>query len=450
MKFNELKIKKIILDGIQKANYQEMTDIQTQIIPVALSNHDVIGQAPTGTGKTCAFVVPTLERFNLDDRFIQTLVLCPTRELALQITNEYKKIGEFINGLKILAIYGGQKINQQLRLLRDQPQIIIGTPGRLLDHLERKTINLTRIRTVVLDEADEMLDMGFIRDIDKILHKVSGHHQTILLSATMDKNIMEISKKYQKDPKFFKATIEKKDIPSISQHYIKTPEFKKIEVITKLIKDKQFYLVLIFTNTRRKAKELVRRLRDQSFKVDALHSDLKQSARERVMRAFREGQLQILVATDIAARGIDVKGVDAVINYDVPKDMKYYIHRIGRTARAKMVGSAYTLIAHDVHHHLHTIEKEIKEHLNEHKMEGIDFSAPLIDKSSFRREHNNFQRNHRDGHAQHETFSRQTKSFGTTTRFFITIGTKDNIDNKNLAHILSKDMNIPLTDITDV
>jgi ATP-dependent RNA helicase DeaD len=449
MYFNEIKIKKDILDGIQNAKYHEMTDIQTKIIPAVLANQDVIGQAPTGTGKTCAFVVPTLEQFNQSEHFVQTLVLCPTRELALQITSEYKKIGQFIRDLKVLAIYGGQKINQQLRLLKEQPQIIIGTPGRLLDHLERKTINLTRVKTVVLDEVDEMLDMGFIRDIDKILHKTSGHHQTILLSATIDKNIMEISKKYQKDQVFFKTTVAEKDIPSITQHYIQTPEFKKIEVITKLIKDKQFYLTLIFTNTRRKAKELVRKLKDQGFKVDALHSDLKQTARERVMDSFRKGKLQILIATDIAARGIDVKGVDAVINYDVPKDMKYYVHRIGRTARAKAIGSAYTLIARDVHHHLRTIEKETKESLNEHKMEGIDFNTPP---PADNQEHfkSNYPKRYHEQHRQHK-FSQPTKTNnGSTTRFFVTIGTKDKIDNRSLAHLLAKDINIPLTDITDV
>jgi ATP-dependent RNA helicase DeaD len=443
MKFNELKINQNVLDGIQKANYQEMTDIQALIIPTLLQKQDVIAQAPTGTGKTCAFVVPTLEQFNPNEHFVQCLVLCPTRELALQITNEYKKVGQLINGLKILSIYGGQKISQQLRLLKEQPQIIVGTPGRLLDHLERKTINVTKIKTLVLDEADEMLDMGFIHDIDKIIHKTNNSHQTVLLSATMDKNIDNMSKKYQKSPKLFKATIAQKDIPDISQHYIQTPEHKKIEVITKLIKDKQFFLILIFTNTRRKAKELVYRLKDQGFKADALHSDLKQTARERVMHSFREGKLQILVATDIAARGIDVKGVDAVINYDVPKDMKYYIHRIGRTARAKMTGSAYTLIANDVQHHLRTIHKEINEHLNEHKMEGIDFtSPPPINKNRF--QHN------RDRKPHSSSFQKPFKSTGFTTRFFIKIGSKDKIDNRSLTNILAKEMNIPLTDITDV
>jgi ATP-dependent RNA helicase DeaD len=254
MNFNELKIKPAILDGIKSANYTEMTDIQKQIIPVALLNKDVIGQAPTGTGKTCAFIVPTLQQFNPNENFVQILVMCPTRELAMQITTEYQKIGQFIGNLKILSIYGGQKINRQFQLLKEQPQIIVGTPGRILDHLQRKTINLTKVKTVVLDEADEMLDMGFIHDMDKILHKTSGNHQTILLSATMDKNILEISKKYQKNPELFKATIAEKDIPNITQHYIKTPAHKKLEVITKLIQDKHFFLVLIFTNTRHKAK----------------------------------------------------------------------------------------------------------------------------------------------------------------------------------------------------
>jgi ATP-dependent RNA helicase DeaD len=254
MNFDELKIKPTILNGINHANYTQMTDIQQQIIPVALTNKDVIGQAPTGTGKTCAFVIPTLEQFNPQDNSVQTIVLCPTRELAMQITTEYKKIGQFINNLKILSIYGGQKINRQFQLLKEQPQIIIGTPGRVLDHLKRNTINLTKVKTVVLDEADEMLDMGFIHDIDKILHKTNNSHQTILLSATIDANILNISKKYQKNPQHFKATIAEKDIPNIAQHYIKTPAHKKLEIITKLIHDKNFFLVLIFSNTRHKAK----------------------------------------------------------------------------------------------------------------------------------------------------------------------------------------------------
>jgi ATP-dependent RNA helicase DeaD len=254
MKFEELKIKPAILDGIKKAQYNEMTDIQKQVIPIALEGLDIIGQAPTGTGKTCAFVVPTLEQIDFDDHQIQILVMCPTRELAMQITTEYQKIGAFLNGLKVLTIYGGQKINQQFAQLKRQPQIVVCTTGRILDHLHRKTVNLNHVKTIILDEADEMLDMGFSRDIDNVLAKSNSKHQTILLSATIDKTILDISKKYQKQPNFVKATIALKDIPTISQYYIRTPEFKKVDVIIKLIKEKKLYLVLIFTSTRKKTK----------------------------------------------------------------------------------------------------------------------------------------------------------------------------------------------------
>jgi ATP-dependent RNA helicase DeaD len=448
MNFSTLNIKKQILEGVEHAQYSEMTQIQDQIIPLALQGKDVIGQAPTGTGKTCAFVIPSLQQLVPTDHAIQTLVLCPTRELAMQITTEFKKIGQFIPGVKTLAIYGGQKIGQQLKMLREHPQIIVSTPGRLLDHLQQKTINLTQVKTIILDEADEMLDMGFIRDIDKILQKTNGSHQTILLSATMPKTIMEISRKYQKNPTFVKATLEERDIPVIAQHYIKTPEFKKVEVIKKLIKDKNFFLVLIFTNTRHRAKSLVRQLRDNDIKADAIHSDLKQSARDRVMRSFREGKIQVLVATDIAARGIDVKGVDAVINYDVPKNMEYYVHRIGRTARAKMTGSAYTLMSNDVKGNIRTIERHTSDKLAEHVIEGIDFNEVPPP-----RERRDFGKDRRDRGERHErpqrTFERK-ESDGTSTRFFVTVGFKDNMDNNSLKEYLTANAGIPQTDIIDV
>jgi ATP-dependent RNA helicase DeaD len=470
MNFNTLKIKQTIIDGIVNAKYDEMTSIQEQIIPIALEGKDIIVQAPTGTGKTCAFVVPTLEQLNPSEKAIQILVLCPTRELAMQITTEYKKIGNFIGGVKTLAIYGGQKIGQQLKYLRDNPQIIVSTPGRLLDHLQQRTINLSQVKTVVLDEADEMLDMGFIRDIDKILAKTNAVHQTILLSATMPKPIMEISRRYQKSPVFVKATLDEKDIPSIDQHYIKTPEHKKLEVILKLIKDKNFFLVLIFTNTRHKAKSLVRQLRDNKIMADAIHSDLKQTARDRVMRLFREGKIQVLVATDIAARGIDVKGVDAVINYDVPKNMEYYVHRIGRTARAKMTGSAYTLISNDLRGNVRSIENKTNDKLNEHVMEGIDFNEapPARQPRQFDRERSSsdrprFDRPRGDRPERSERSDRpysdrparsfdrpQPENNGTSTRFFATVGSKDQMDNESLKSYLIDKVGVAPADIIDV
>ena len=358
MKFNTLEINKNILEAIEKVNYKEMTDIQEKVIPLVLQNKDVVAIAPTGTGKTASFVIPTLQKIEKDEAN-QILVLCPTRELVNQTVNEYRNLSTFNKDINVIGVYGGQDIKKQIQLLfKNQPQVIVATPGRLLDLTKRKKINYYGVKTVVLDEADEMFDMGFEEDIKKILQFIKNPHQTVLLSATMDKKTLGISSKFQNDPITVKAQLNNKDIPTIEQYMIEIKEKDKFDLLQALLEKYNFYSAIIFTNTKRKANELENLLKKQ-YKVNCIHSDLKQNVRERVLRSFRENKIQFIIATDVLARGIDVKKVDAVINYDMPESIDYYIHRIGRTSRNDHVGKAFTFMGKSIYYLKDKLEKRM-------------------------------------------------------------------------------------------
>lgn len=342
--FNELSLSEEIQKAIDEMGFTEASPIQSQAIPYILEGRDVIGQAQTGTGKTAAFGIPALEAIDASDKSVQTVVMCPTRELALQVSLEFKKLAKYKKGVNILAVYGGESIEKQISNLKRGVQVVIGTPGRIMDHLERKTLKFDRVKMIVLDEADEMLNMGFREDIESILSKMPEQKQTIFFSATMAKPILALTKKFQVNPHIVKVTKDELTMPSIEQIYYEVRGSNKMEVMARIIDLHSLKLMLVFCNTKKKVDEVVDDLNALGHKAEGIHGDLKQNQRNLVMSKFRHGHVNILVATDVAARGIDVDNVDAVINYDLPLDDEYYVHRIGRTGRAGKSGKAFTFV----------------------------------------------------------------------------------------------------------
>lgn len=345
LSFKDLNLSNELQKSITDMGFEEATPIQSQSIPHILDGNDLIGQAQTGTGKTCAFGIPAVELINPEIDSIQVLVLCPTRELAIQSSEEIKNLLKYKEGIRILPVYGGQPIDRQILALKKRPQIIIGTPGRVMDHMRRKTLKLEYLKMIVLDEADEMLNMGFREDIDTILEKVPEKRQTILFSATMSREILDITKKYQKDPVHIKIAHKELTVPLIEQYYLEVKETAKLEVLSRLLDTNDIKLSLVFCNTKRKVDELKASLQSRGFSAEALHGDMRQEQRDKVMSMFRKGNIDILIATDVAARGIDVDDVEAVFNFDLPSDDEYYVHRIGRTGRAGRTGKAFTFIS---------------------------------------------------------------------------------------------------------
>lgn len=345
LNFKDLNLSEEVSKALTDMGFEEATPIQTQSIPSILEGRDVLGQAQTGTGKTCAFGIPAIEMIEDEAEEIQILVICPTRELAIQSAEELKHVAKYKKSVRIQPVYGGQPIDRQIAALKKRPQIIIGTPGRIMDHMRRHTIKLSNLKMIILDEADEMLNMGFREDIDMILEKVPEEIQTILFSATMSKEILEITSKYQKDPVRIKITHKQLTVPSIEQYYLEVAHGNKLEVLTRLIDANNIKLGLVFCNTKKLVDELASSLQARGYSAEALHGDMRQEARDKVMAQFRKGSIDILIATDVAARGIDVDNVEAVFNYDLPNDEEYYVHRIGRTGRAGKTGKAYTFVS---------------------------------------------------------------------------------------------------------
>ena len=360
MKFDELEVNSKLMRGIVEMGFEEMTPIQEKAIPVILSGRDIVGQAQTGTGKTAAFAIPTLERIDRANKKPQAIILCPTRELAIQVAEEFRKLCLFTHDIKILPVYGGQDISKQIRSLKAGVQIIIGTPGRVMDHMRRKTVKFEGIHTVVLDEADEMLNMGFREDIETILTDTPEDRQTILFSATMPQPIMDIAKTYQKNAEIIKVVKKGLTVSNTEQYYFEVKPNNKDEVLSRLIDIYNPKLSVIFCNTKKKVDELTADLQGRGYFAEGLHGDLKQQQRDRVMESFRKGKTEILVATDVAARGIDVDGVDIVFNYDLPQDEEYYVHRIGRTGRAGKSGLALSFISGREVYKLKDIERYCK------------------------------------------------------------------------------------------
>ncbi len=343
LKFNELNISPEIVRGVRDMGFEETSPIQSKAIPIAMAGADIIGQAQTGTGKTAAFGIPVLEKVKRELKYPQTLILCPTRELAVQAAEEIRKLAKYMHGVKVLPVYGGQDITKQIRALKGT-QIIIGTPGRVMDHLRRKTIRCEYVDTIVLDEADEMLNMGFREDIETVLTYIPNKdRQTILFSATMPQAILDITKNYQKsDAKIVKVVKKELTVPMIEQYYIDIKRKDKVEVLCRLLDYYEPKLSLVFCNTKKMVDDLTEVLKGRGYFAEGLHGDMSQAQRDRVMKGFRDGKTDILIATDVAARGIDVDDVEAVFNYDIPQEDEYYVHRIGRTGRAGRMGRSFT------------------------------------------------------------------------------------------------------------
>lgn len=354
--FAEFGLEPQVLQAITELGFEEATPIQSQSIPIAISGKDMIGQAQTGTGKTAAFGLPLISKIAKEEDRIVALVMTPTRELAIQVAEEIGKLSRF-KGIRSLPIYGGQDIGRQIRSLKKKPQIIIGTPGRLLDHINRKTIRLDDVQTVVLDEADEMLDMGFMEDIQSILKLVPDERQTMLFSATMPPNIQKLAQQFLKNPEHVSVIPKHVSAPLIDQAYIEVPERQKFEALSRLIDMESPDLAIVFGRTKRRVDELAEALQKRGYSADGLHGDLSQHQRDTVMRKFRDGSIDVLVATDVAARGLDVSGVSHVVNFDLPQDPESYVHRIGRTGRAGKEGTAWSFVTPREMDHLHFIER---------------------------------------------------------------------------------------------
>lgn len=358
-----------IIKAVKEMGFDEMTPIQAQAIPVFMEGKDIIGQAQTGTGKTAAFGIPLIQMVNPEDRNVQAIVLCPTRELAIQAANEIRRFAKYMHSIKVVPVYGGQDITGQIKLIKSGAQIVVGTPGRVMDHMRRHTLKLDKIKLVVLDEADEMLNMGFREDMETILREMPEGHQTALFSATMPKAILDITRSYQKaDAVHIRVAAKELTIPLVKQYYYTVKSKYKAEAVKRLIQANEIRRSIVFCNTKKMVDDLVSELKMYGYRAEGLHGDLSQKQRDMVMKHFRGKSTEVLVATDVAARGIDVDDLEAVINYDIPQDIEYYVHRIGRTGRAGREGVAFTLISGREIYRIRDIEKVCRMKMQEGKL----------------------------------------------------------------------------------
>jgi ATP-dependent RNA helicase DeaD len=344
LRFDELSLSQEVQQAVTDMGFETASPIQSEAIPFILEGRDVIGQAQTGTGKTAAFGIPMIEKIIPFEKSVQGLILCPTRELAVQVTEEIKKLSKYKKGVWVTTVYGGDSIDRQIKSLKAGANIVVGTPGRVIDLIERRALKLENVKMAVLDEADEMLDMGFREDIESILEETNADRQTIFFSATMSKPIMALTTRYQNDPKLVKVVKNEITNVNIEQLYYDVKGRAKMEVTTRLMDFYGLKLVLVFCNQKKRVDEVVEELQLRGYAAEGLHGDLRQQQRNNVLAKFRAGQVSVLVATDVAARGLDVENVDAVFNYDIPLDEEYYVHRIGRTGRAGKTGKAFTLV----------------------------------------------------------------------------------------------------------
>ncbi|WP_254119272.1 DEAD/DEAH box helicase [Bacillus sp. FJAT-29790] len=370
-KFQDLGISPETMKSIKRMGFEEATPIQAQTIPLSLENKDMIGQAQTGTGKTAAFGIPMIDKIDYEKDVIQGIVIAPTRELAIQVSEELYKIG-YGKRTRVLAIYGGQDINRQIRALKNRPHIIVGTPGRILDHINRKTLRLENVHTAILDEADEMLNMGFIDDIEAILAQIPVERQTLLFSATMPGPIRRMAERFMKDPQVVRVKTKEVTVPLIEQYYVEVQEKSKFDVLTRLLDIQSPELAIIFGRTKRRVDELAEALNLRGYTAEGIHGDLSQAKRISVLRKFKEGSIDILVATDVAARGLDISGVTHVYNFDIPQDPESYVHRIGRTGRAGKTGMAMTFITPREKSYLHVVERTTKRKMDKMNPPTLD------------------------------------------------------------------------------
>lgn len=378
-KFEELKINEALCRILKKNGITEATPVQEAAIPAIRNGVDVVVQAQTGTGKTLAFLLPIMEKIKVNAPAAQALIVTPTRELALQITSVAKKIGDPV-GIRSLTVYGGQAVDRQVQKLGQQPHLIIGTPGRLLDHLRRETLKLAGVNKVVLDEADQMLHMGFLEEVEAVLKATAGDKQMMFFSATIPDRIRGLACRYMRAPKDIQIQSDNITLDEIEQIVIDTNENTKLDRLCAMINEYQPYLAMVFCHTKQRVTQVTTELSRRGYLVDELHGDLTQAKRNLVMRRFSTAKLQILVATDIAARGLDVEGVTHVFNYDVPHDAETYIHRIGRTGRAGETGKAITFVNARQHDYLRLIERGIRARINKQKLKEKKVQEPKVRK----------------------------------------------------------------------
>ncbi|MCW9708648.1 DEAD/DEAH box helicase [Fodinibius salsisoli] len=362
--FAELNLSDTILQGLTDMGFEEPTPVQAKCIPTLLNKRDVVGQAQTGTGKTAAFGIPVVQQTDVSVSEVQTIIMCPTRELAIQVTGELIKIGKHLDGLHVLPVYGGQSIGRQIKALKRGAHIVVGTPGRTIDHLRRGTLKLDHLQRVVFDEADEMLNMGFRDDMEQILSYADQPVQTVMFSATMSRGIRKIMKRYMDQPQTIAIERKKVTAPNIEQYAVEVRDSVRTEAIGRFMDINDFKLALVFCNTKRKTEKVSRELQSRGYATDFINGDLNQNQRDRVMSKFRSGAIDVLVGTDVAARGLDIDDIEAVFNYDIPQDPEYYVHRIGRTGRAGRSGMAITFTTKRKKKQLRSIEKQIKNRLN--------------------------------------------------------------------------------------
>lgn len=344
-RYDELGLSEPVLKAIARKGYVQATPVQSGAIPYFMEGRDVIAKAPTGTGKTFAFGIPMVEHTDPESTDVTSLVLAPTRELAIQIRDEIRDLCMYKEGVRVVCLYGGQPIEKQITQLKNRPQIVVATPGRLMDHMKRRTVRLDHVETVVLDEADRMLDMGFIRDVTRILDQIKSRKNIGMFSATISREVMDISWVYQRDPVEITVQADVQNKPDIDQYRIEVDRGAKAELMVQLLTHGGYEHAIAFCNTKNMTDRLSGLLRMAGIKCESIHGDIPQVAREKSLNRFRKGEFRVLVATDVAARGLDIDDVDVVFNYDVPDENEYYVHRIGRTGRAKRHGVAYTFIS---------------------------------------------------------------------------------------------------------
>ena len=344
VRFDTLGLSPEMMRALEKKGYELSTPIQAGCIPPMMDWQDVTAKAPTGTGKTFAFGIPIIEHIDMESDQVQAVILAPTRELAMQITAEMRELAQYKPGIRMVCLYGGQPIGKQIDALKKRPQIVVATPGRLQDHMKRRTVRIDRTQTAILDEADRMLDMGFIHDVTKLLDQMKNRKNLGLFSATISREVMDIAWVYQRDPVEVTVRAEEENKPDILQYRLEVNMSEKVDTVERILEQERFDRVMIFCNTKGNTERVTKLLQMRGVDAQCIHGDIPQEKREKVMARFRRGELRVFVATDVAARGIDVDDVDAVFNYDVPDENEYYVHRIGRTGRAKRRGAAYTLV----------------------------------------------------------------------------------------------------------
>lgn len=412
MEFNKLGLNAKIVEALKQNGYSYPTEIQQKTIPLILDGKDIVGRSQTGSGKTFAFGLPIIQKVDLSIEFLQALVVCPTRELTMQVADELKKIAVTVD-VKVCAVFGGSNIDRQIKAIKNNPHILVGTPGRLIDLLKRKKLNLTSLKTLVLDEADEMLDMGFRPDIEKIIAHTSKQRQTILFSATIPQEIKDIIKNYQKDSVLVELGAENKAIEKIEQSYVFVDQKNKKDLIKELFYTDVFGKTILFVNTKRYAEDLESFLNKSNITSKAIHGDLKQNERKRVLQAFKDEKFDVLIATDVAARGLDIKQVEWVVNYDLPQQLEYYVHRIGRTARAGQTGKVLDIVTNlSQLSYLKEIEKQTKAKIEKYQTKNENINHILVDTKKLAKSNSRFGAKSKRQQYAEEKCNRKSLRFG--------------------------------------